>query len=359
MKILFDVQELYYLAQYLPVFRVLEKKGVECFFVIYENPSFNHLLVKAVQEEGLPCCWVKDNHGALGCYLTEKADWVIFGNHFFDLASLHTVSKSAQFGHAIGIKKSYYTKSKAPMTVRFIEGQRRFDIIKRMYPRGNYHLTGFAKLDPLYNGEAPSLDLCQLGLDPEKKTILYAPTFYPSSIELFPDEFPGDFAGYNIIVKPHYFSQTKTRYYHQREKFTFWNEYPNVHLASVDDHSLLPFMATADLLISEASSSIFEFAALDKPVVWCDFLYLRWSYRGPLSFRLTRRLDQDILQFSDIGAHAKDYSALKRIVDEQTAHPEMFSQKRRACSELFVGPDDGQASERIVDYLVSNKAGSS
>ncbi|MFO7884925.1 MAG: CDP-glycerol glycerophosphotransferase family protein [Desulfobacteraceae bacterium] len=206
-----------------------------------------------------------------------------------------------------------------------------------MYPEGAYCLTGFAKLDPLYNGEIPKLDLSTMGLDPVKKTLLYAPTFYPSSIEQFSSLFPGEFQEYNIIVKPHYFSLTKNKYKNQRKKFRQWQSYPNVYLADVDERSLLPFMATADILISEASSSIFEFAALDKPIVWCDFLHLRWSYKGPLSFRLTRRLDQYILKYSDLGAHVKKYSDLKKTVDEQALHPEMFSKKRRFCSDLFAG----------------------
>lgn len=355
MKIIFDVQELYYLAQYLPVLKELEKRDVSCSFVIYENPEFNNLFVKAIKKEGLAVKWVKDKHEALDYYMSIKACWVIFGNHFFDLKSLHTVSKSAQFGHAIGIKKSYYTKSRTPMTVRFIEGKRRLEIIKKMYPKGNYVLTGFAKLDPLYNNQVTGPDLDSIGLNPEKKTILYAPTFYPSSIELFADNFPEEFSEYNIIVKPHYFSLTKAKYIAQRDKFNTWKKFSNVYIANIDKHSLLPFMAVADLLISEASSSLFEFAALDKPVVWCDFLHLRWSYRGPLSFRLSRRLDQDILKFSDIGAHAKNYGVLKNIVNEQLAHPEIFARNRRDYSKLFVGADDGKASKRIADYLVYDK----
>ncbi len=352
MKIIFDVQELYYLAQYIPVLRELERRNAACSFVIYENSDFNHLLIKAVEDEGLNACFVKDKYHALEHYMKERADWVIFGNHFFDVNALHTVSKTAQFGHAIGIKRSYYTKSNTKMTVRFIEGKRRLEIIKKMYPDSNFVLTGFAKLDPVYNGQVKELDLDSMGLDSEKKTILYAPTFYPSSIELFPDTFPSDFSQYNIVVKPHYFSLTKKKYIAQRNKFNTWKDrYPNVYIASLDEHSLLPFMVTADLLISEASSSLFEFAALDKPVVWCDFMHLRWSYRGPFRFRLTRRLDQDILKFSDIGAHALNYGRLKNIVDEQIANPDMFRDRRKEYCDLFVGSLDGKASKRIADYL--------
>ena len=61
--------------------------------------------------------------------------------------------------------------------------------------------VGFCKLDPIINGETTGFDLNQLGLKTEKKTLIYAPTFYPSSIERFPKNFPEDFSKYNILIK--------------------------------------------------------------------------------------------------------------------------------------------------------------
>src|SRR3546814_14039365 len=75
----------------------------------------------------------------------------------------------------------------------------------------------------------------------------------------------------------------------QRRKLDVWGRHANVHVADLAAYSLLPYMGSADLMISEASSALFEFAALDKPIVWCDFLKLRWSYRGPLRFRSEER----------------------------------------------------------------------
>ena len=147
---------------------------------------------------------------------------------------------------------------------------------------------------------------------------------------------------------------TKEKYRSHRRKFQQWVNFKNVYLADIDEHSLLPFMVSSDLLISEASSSIFEFAALDKPIVWCDFLNLRWSYRGPFRFRFTRRMDQDILKFSDIGAHARNYGQLKTIVDDQLQHPGMFQEKRKSYCEMFVGSSDGRSSMRVADYLVNH-----
>ncbi len=352
-RVIFDINELYYLAQYLPVFRELGKRGAECTFVIYENQDFNELLRETIQKEELTCFWVKDEHEALSYYMEQKADWVVFGNHFFDINSLHKVSKSAQFGHGVGPKMSYYTKSKTLMNVRFVEGKRRLDILNKMYPEGNFVQTGFAKLDPLFNNEIQPFDIEKVGLDPKKKTLLYAPTFYPSSLECFSDNWPREFKNYNLIIKPHFFSFSKAKYKAQRNKLENWAKAKNVYVAGMSEHSLLPFMVTADLLISEASSALFEFAALDKPIVWCDFLKLRWTYRGPLKFRFTKRMDQDIFNFADLGAHASRYKELKNVVKQQLSNPVEFFSKRKEYTEQLVGVTDGLAAKRIADYLLA------
>ncbi|MGM0608874.1 MAG: CDP-glycerol glycerophosphotransferase family protein [Candidatus Muiribacteriota bacterium] len=353
-KIIFDIQELYYLAQYLPVFRELKIRGAECTFVIYENQDFNELLKDIIQTEELPFFWVKNDREALSYYLEQKADWVVFGNHFFDIDSLHTVSNSAQLGHGVGPKMSYYTKSKTHMKVRFVEGKRRLDLLKKMYPNGNFVQTGFAKLDPLFNNKIKPFDIETAGLDPKKKTLLYAPTFYPSSLDCFSDEWPKDFSEYNLIVKPHFFSLSKRKYKSQRKKLKKWSKSSNVYIAKMSEHSLLPFMAAADLLISEASSALFEFAALDKPIVWCDFFKLRWTYRGPLKFRFIKRMDQDIQNFADLGAHSSRYRELKKVVEQQLLNPDDFFYNRKEYTKQLVGPTDGKAAKRISNYLLSS-----
>ena len=136
------------------------------------------------------------------------------------------------------------------------------------------------------------------------------------------------------------------------QKIEKWKEYKNVYAANVDEYSIVPYLQIADLLISDASTTLFEFAALNKPVVWCDFLKLRWTYKGPLSFRFHNRMDKKMLQYSDIAVHAKKYSELKTIIDEQIKHPELFEKKRLQYTDMLLGPLDGKASERIVNYLL-------
>ena len=354
-SISFDVQQLYYLPQYLPVYhRLLKQNAGHATFVFYHG-IHDAIIENIIQSENLDHIWVKDKAEANKYYKNQKVDWIFFGNTFPFLNEVHQISKSVQLGHGVGPKASYYTKSSTPTTVRFVEGEYRTNRLKNMYPNDNFVNVGFCKLDPIINGETTGFDLNQLGLKTEKKTLIYAPTFYPSSIERFPKNFPESFSAYNILIKPHYFSTSKDKYKKQRQLLSHWSNYDNVYLAKVDDYSLVPFMATADLLISDASSAIIEFAALDKPVIWCNFLKLRWNYRGIFSYRFKKRMDKDYNEYSNIAVRADSYQELKTIVAEQVANPHTLSKTRLQYAEKLAGTFDGNASARIIDYLLNNK----
>jgi hypothetical protein len=351
----FDVQELYYLPQYLPIHCELLKRGqIDTCFVFYKG-QFDTIIQKIIEDENLNYYWVKNKSEANSLYQIKKADWVFFSNTFPFLEDLHTISKSAQIGHGIGAKGSYYSQSDSATTVRFVEGEYKTSRLRGMYPNNKFIDAGFSKLDPILNGEVCGTDLKSLNLDPSKKTIIYAPTFYPSSIERFPKNFPENFQEFNIIIKPHYFSLSKEKYKGQRKLLEHWNKYANVYLAKVNDYSLVPFMAISDLLISDTSSAIIEFAALDKPVIWCNFLKLRWTYRGVFSYRFKRRMDKDYQEYSKVAVRLDSYKILKDNVMEQILKPKALSEQRLRYATKMAGKLDGKASQRIVDFLLENK----
>lgn len=354
MTVVFDVQELYYLPQYLPIHCELLKRGqIDTCFVFYRG-QFDAVVQKIIEAENLNYHWVNNKPEANSLYQVKKADWVFFSNTFPLLDDVHRVSKSAQIGHGIGAKASYYTQSDSSTTVRFVEGEYKTSRLRSMYPNNKFIDVGFSKLDPIFNGDTCGLDLEMLNLDPSKKTIIYAPTFYPSSLERFPKNFPENFQEYNLIIKPHYFSLSKEKYASQRKLLEHWNKYANVYLAKVDDYSLVPFMAIADLLISDTSSAIIEFAALDKPVIWCNFLKLRWTYRGIFSFRFKKRMDKDYQEYSNVAVRSDSYKMLKNIVAEQMLYPKALSERRLRYATKMAGALDGKASQRIVDFLLEN-----
>ncbi len=354
MKIIFDVLHLYYLPQYLPVYhQLINSQAGSAKFVFYHG-IHDSIINEIIEQEALDHIWVENEQQATEFYLAQQADWVIFANSFAYLDQVHKVSQSVQLGHGIGPKASYYTKSDTATSVRFVEGQYRTDRFKAMYPNDNFVNVGFCKLDPILKGETKGFELAELGLDANKKTLLYAPTFYPSSIECFPKNWPEQFANYNILLKPHYFSLSKEKYQKQRKLLEHWQTYPNVYLAKVSDYSLVPFLASADLMISDASSALFEFAALNKPVIWCDFLKLRWSYRGIFSYRFKQRMDQDYGEYAEIAVHADKYKDLANLVNQQITNPKQLEATRLAYAEKLAGKLDGKASERIVNYLAQH-----
>jgi CDP-glycerol glycerophosphotransferase (TagB/SpsB family) len=352
MKVIFDTKNIYYLPQYEPIIKVLRERGhtVEC--VVYQDKNDASLAERVITGVNYAVRPVRDEQAALEYYLQQQPDWVFFGNQFAYLDELHQVAHSAQLGHGIGPKPSYYTKSRTPMSVRFIEGAQRLEKICQMFPGDRFVQVGYSKLDPLFSGEVKGLDLPAVGLDPQRKTLLYAPTFNPCSIERFPDNWPDDFADYNILIKVHAFTWQRSRYLGQRRKLKNWSSFDNVYVADQTELSLLPFMAAADLLISEASSTLFEFAALDRPVVVCNFFKLKWFYRGPFRYRFEKRFRSDAaVHYRNIGPHADSYSELKAEIYRQLSHPDEYSKQRRLMTQQHVGPTDGQASQRIVDYL--------
>lgn len=356
-SVYFDIPHLYYLPQYQPVYDELKRRGADCTFVFYEKPEAD-LLHSVIRQYQLPVKWVKDEDAALELYHTDKPNWVIFGNDFLGLKGLDkSATRTALLFHGsgTGVKGASLSPGLGEVDVRFVSGPARLPIFRERYPDVKLVTVGFAKLDPLFGPEEkqPKFDLTALGLDPTKKTLLYAPTFYPSSIENMGRDWPKQFAEYNILIKPHDFTLNKKRYRHQLKRLQQWAQHDNVWLARPTDYSLIPFMATADVMATDTSSAIFEFASLDKPVIVCDFVRLRWGYRGPLRFRLRKRLDASTEQYQDIATHATRFKDLKAIVNEQMQQPEKLSARRLEYAEQIMGQRDGKVAERIADFLLS------
>jgi len=356
MKIIFDVKHLYYLPQYLPVYEELKSNNIETSFLFHRDPDeqTNNICKTVIDTLKLPANWVNQWSDAISYYRKTKATWIVVGNAIDNEKMLHEVSKTALMLHGIGPKACYYDSSNNQTSVRFVEGQHRLKRLSKLFPEGNFIDTGYAKLDPAFNQSKPPYKLQQLGLDPNKKTILYAPTFYPSSIELFPRDFPAELSDHNLIIKPHFFSLTKNRYRKQKQLIESWQQHTNVYVAPLVEYNLLPFMQIADILISEASSAMFEFAALGKPVIWADFYKLRWSYRGVLSFRFTQRIDSDIQYFNQVAYRAKKYPQIKQLLEELVNGNDYKSKERNEIIPELAGTIDGKCSKRIVDYFINN-----
>lgn len=164
------------------------------------------------------------------------------------------------------------------------------------------------------------------------------------------DEFPNDFKEFNIIVKPHYLTLSRNRYSAQRKKFDKWKDYPNCQVVGIDEYDLVPFLTICDIMISDESSAIFEFTALNKPVVLNRFLKLRLSYYLKPS-KMLKRMDSGIDSYRKIGDNAESYNDMVKFVYQNLNDLTKYETIRKDFTKDLCGIVDGKASKRIVDEL--------
>jgi CDP-glycerol glycerophosphotransferase (TagB/SpsB family) len=241
--------------------------------------------------------------------------------------------------------------------IRFVEGEyrrRELDARSRVTEQER-PVVGLSKLDPAvqFTSADREASLLALGLNPSFKTVLYAPTYYPSSIELMGEHFPDDCRDLNVIIKPHQFTYT-SKYKSQIRVLDSWKRCSNVYSARQEDFNILPFFSVSDVMISDESSAIFEFAALSRPVIRNRFVKLRLSYRL-FPWKLRKRMDADIERYSGIARDAHDYKETLSILRDVLATPPVNQLKISQYSHDLIGEVDGRASERIVDYLLSRR----
>jgi CDP-glycerol glycerophosphotransferase (TagB/SpsB family) len=152
----------------------------------------------------------------------------------------------------------------------FLEGQYWFDYIKSLgwENKASFYLTGIPKLDPFFwPGYYNNLLLIQkLGLNREKKTVLFAPSYRPSCIQYIKKRVVDLTPDYNLIIKLHPYSwggkyapHSQHRYYEHLARSK-----NDIFLIPKEDYDIYPYLYLADTLISDTSSVINEFLALGK-----------------------------------------------------------------------------------------------
>lgn len=221
------------------------------------------------------------------------------------------------------------------------------------------------KMDGLYPGEIlesgyPRIDLTlttpkqevfnklrklHVEIDPGKKIFLYTPTWKGNNVNHaqgniqqiiaernFLEEELGD--QYNVLIKVHPFL-----YSHVRDR----KELSGKLIPDVADTNEL--LSVVDLLVTDYSSIFFDFLVTDKPIIfycWDKDLYdtERGMYinenelPGPTAYNVWQLVDM-----------------VRRIKDIQHQYQNEYTKMK----EKFVNYDDGQATQRYVDYIFNDK----
>jgi hypothetical protein len=339
----FYVEALYHLPHFLPVADEMQRRGLPHGW-LFKNETERTIARTSFSPDSEFITGRPED-------TKVKTEFFIFGNSYRNLGSVHGVT--VLIYHGIGTKSCYYEDDLADFDIRFVEGEyRRRELDSRSPNRKQDRpVVGFSKLDPAvyFNPTEREASLISLGLIPSRKTILYAPTYYPSSIELMNRDFPDELSDFNIIIKPHQFSYSD-KYKKQRLLMEHWKGYDNVYLAKPEDFDILPFFSISDVMISDESSAIFEFAALGRPVIRNRFVKLRPSYRI-FPWKLRKRMDSNIEQYFDIARNAYDYTKTLQILQDVIKNPSINQTMIQKYSNDLLGEIDGKVSERIVDYL--------
>ena len=345
MDVVFYVAYPYYFPHFLPISRELEKEGMSVHYLLSDKQN-SSLMKNIAEEEGLNYSFGEENLETL------ETKVIMFAN--VPDENLQTRAKKIFLCHGTGTKQCGFENALKICDIVLVEGIYRFELYTKKFEMYAHKIkkVGYSKLDTVLNTnkeEAYELKK-KYGLDTNKKTILYAPTFFPSSIEKMSNRFPDDLSEYNILIKPHYLSWERKRYKQHRQKFNLWEQYDNCSVLGVDEYSLVPFMMLSDIMISDESSAIFEFASLNKPVIINRFLKLRWSYYlNPK--KLLKRMDKDIDRYRVIGENPNTYEEMLLMARRELEDNSKFEKERLALAEDICGKLDGKASSRIVHII--------
>jgi CDP-glycerol:poly(glycerophosphate) glycerophosphotransferase len=208
-------------------------------------------------------------------------------------------------------------------------------------------LVGYPKLDRLVNGGWDRAAVRRdLGFDVSRPIALYAPTYSEaSSLHLAGEPIVRALtaAGFSVIAKLHDRSlDCDPRYtggIDWRQRFHALEEPGSMRYVEGPDCS--PWMAAADVMVTDHSSVGFEYLVLDRPLI---------VYEAPDLARVARINPEKIASLRRAAAVVRTVEELAHAAVVEHAHPDRLSAaRRRIADEMFHAP--GGATARAVDLL--------
>jgi len=352
-KTLFIIGHQYHRAALDPVYRCMKERG-------HYDISFTCTDEKERRWLFFPRSLRKDVEAQLrevGLKVTQEKrgfDVIVTGDIFKD-ASGYGDSLLCFLNHGTGIKTILYrllAKHKDTSYAIFVEGEYRKRRIEEFGVKGSseIHVVGYPKLDPIFRGELDRDAIMRTwNLDPARPTVLFAPTYKPTCIDKVREEILPATVDYNLLIKLHHYSWRGkyAPHWHHKIYERAVGAYDHARLIPPEEHNIIPFIFVADTMISEASSTIFEFLALGKIGIIFDLDCDRLKHHDGMPI-----LDEDNRRFLE-GAfiHIRNPEEIRDAVG-QALKPgdEMRARIEKYRNELFYNLD-GKASERMVDTI--------
>lgn len=209
-------------------------------------------------------------------------------------------------------------------------------------------LIGMPKLDCLVDGTLQRDALLQeMGIDPSRRTVLYAPTWSAhSSVVTIGEELVQRLgaAGYALIVKLHDRSRDASKVVNSGGVDWGARLEPLLKnsggvLASGNNSS--PYLSAADVMITDHSSVGFEYLLLDRPLI---------RIHVPELIKNTDIEPSYVELMASAATSVTNVDELMTAVEQSFAEPQKLSETRVAvANEMFYKP--GTATDRAVAEL--------
>lgn len=318
-------------------------------YIINPNKKFGNKYVSSNpgQSENIlsemidPDLWIAEASNRLN-YVPRKAFWV-------------------QVFHSLPIKKHIFYKPILEYDLLLLPGEyHKRELIKRLNlqkkDEDRLKVVGWPRIDDFFNDVFDREEIMNnLGLDPGRKTLMYAPTWgwgygnemffarwFGREVEVF-EKLCREVKemGLNFIVKLHhlsFYANNKQMIDIATKYNALWvtKETSNFH----EDPN--PFLWVTDILISDLSGIITEFMVLNRPIIYIDPEEKLDVWDGadmPKSFR--------------VGHVVNTPDELINAIDDSIRHPERFKEQRQnLISKLFYSPD-GKAIDRAVEEILN------
>jgi len=312
MKVLFYISKIYSIPVIEPLQAYLAVEGSEFAFYV-SNKVYRNLPEKwraypifQQVEEAIAFC----------------PQFVIVPGNFVDF---RIPGKKVQVFHGIGIEKPSHYKIRHFFDIYCTSGPAVTNVYNRLQKKYKYFLvreTGWPKIDWIKQYSQENIRQ-KLNIPEDKKVILFAPTLsrkMESASSLLP-EISSCLARDRLwLIKFHELMKKEIK-----ELAGRWD--PDLYRV-VDTGDITPYLHAADVMVSDTSSVIYEFMALDKPVI---------------TYRTIARPDKGI----NILQPAQLEPALKRAFADQNEH---HSNRVRHLED--VNPRlDGKISEFLFKLL--------
>ena len=355
MKVLFETHHLYYWPNFMPVVQEMLKR--EKFEINVSIPKRTisiqeNILFDACKEIGVQFITADTEEERIFLLSKNNYDIIVVGN----VGQLNKIIRSDAVAvmvyHGIGLKNSYYNDVDDRINIRSVESLARYDELKS-HGHNNLFLTGFTKLDRLSSISNNFIDNIKssLKIDPRKKTILYAPSFYPTSIEKICPFLPDLIKDHNLIIKLHGFSWEQKKYLYQNVICsTLSQNYKGIYLLPNDCYDIIPYYILSDILISDISSTMFEYLALNKPIIQARCYSLKLRHRIFYN-RFMKKMDFERQESVDFAYQISDPADLLSRVYFALDNINEMSQLRKEASHYYLMNADGKASSRLVDEI--------